>query len=66
MYSEQSQCCEVAEMCVTEVARLREERGALLKRLRELDSDMQRVCPITLYVTTMSNRVCTHSVFGVG
>ena len=43
MYSEHSQCCELAERCATEVSRLREEKGALVKRLHELDSDMQRV-----------------------
>lgn len=69
LYSEHSQCCEVAERCAAEVARLREERGALVKRLQELDSDIQRVRP-TVWLHDDNGRVTDYvhraSVFGVG
>jgi predicted nuclease with TOPRIM domain len=42
-FSEHSDCCETAERCSTELERLRREREALVQRLHEIDSDIDRV-----------------------
>lgn len=47
-FSEHSDCCETAERCSTELERLRKEREALVQRLHEIDSDIERVVPVII------------------